>query len=283
MGKRIFLFITVNALILISISLLTTVLQGVFPELGRHQYSILAFSLIWGFGGALISLFLSKSVAKRAYGLQMLSPNTSSPVERRIMEMVYYSAKQAGIKMPEVGVYSSEEVNAFATGWNRNKALVAVSEGLINGMNENEVEAVIAHEVSHIANGDMITLTLIQGVVNSFVLFMSRIIASVVVSNRRGGAFLYLGIQLVLEIVFTFFGAIVVAYFSRWREYRADAGAANLVGRDKMIQALERLKGKPILMTDSMATFKVSGFSKWGNVFATHPSLDKRIKALQKK
>lgn len=206
--------------------------------------------------------------------------------------MVSAQAKKAGIGMPEVAIYDSPEINAFATGMNKNNALVAVSSGLLNGMSEDEAEAVLAHEVSHIANGDMVTLTLIQGVVNTFVIFLARVIAGAISNATRGnnsgggalGGFAYYGIVFVLEMLFGILASIIVMWFSRQREYRADAGSAKLAGRQKMIAALTRLKSNSESQLDgTMMAFGISGKSAFSELFMSHPPLDKRIDVLRRR
>jgi heat shock protein HtpX len=218
--------------------------------------------------------------------------NPTTPTERWLINMVSAQAKKAGIGMPEVAIYDSPEINAFATGMNKNNALVAVSSGLLNGMSEDEAEAVLAHEVSHIANGDMVTLTLIQGVVNTFVIFLARVIAGAISNAARGsnngssalGGFAYYGIVFVLEMLFGILASIIVMWFSRQREYRADAGSAKLVGRQKMIAALTRLKSNSESQLDgTMMAFGISGKSAFSELFMSHPPLDKRIDVLRRR
>jgi heat shock protein HtpX len=270
------------------------VLNIVFAAFGIDNRSItglLVFSAVFGFGGALISLAMSKWIAKRSTGAQVID-NPTTPTERWLINMVSAQAKKAGIGMPEVAIYDSPEINAFATGMNKNNALVAVSSGLLNGMSEDEAEAVLAHEVSHIANGDMVTLTLIQGVVNTFVIFLARVIAGAISNAARGsnngssalGGFAYYGIVFVLEMLFGILASIIVMWFSRQREYRADAGSAKLVGRQKMIAALTRLKSNSESQLDgTMMAFGISGKSAFSELFMSHPPLDKRIDVLRRR
>jgi heat shock protein HtpX len=242
-----------------------------------------------GFGGSLISLLISKWTAKRMVGARLIEA-PSGTTERWLYDTVKRHAERAGIGMPEVAIYEAPEINAFATGWNRNNALVAVSTGLLQGMTQEEAEAVIGHEVSHVANGDMVTLALIQGVVNTFVIFLSRVIGHLVdrivfkVERGHGPAFWITAIvaQLVLGILAT----MIVMWFSRQREFRADAGGAELAGRNKMIAALERLKsnhGQPAQLPDQIAAFGISGGVAGGfkRLFMSHPPLDERIAALR--
>ena len=285
---RILLFLATNAAILVVISVMFSLLgiEGVLQQNGvdLDLQALLVYSAVIGFSGALISLFMSKFMAKRSMGVQLIE-NPSNPTERWLVDTVARQAQQAGIGMPEVGIFQGAP-NAFATGWNRNDALVAVSTGLLSSMNQDEVEAVLAHEVSHVANGDMVTLTLIQGVVNTFVVFLSRVIGHVVdrvvLKNERGHGPGFFITSLIAQVVLSFLASAVVAWFSRWREYRADAGGASLAGNQKMISALQRLKqGHSDSLPDEMAAFGISG-GKLAAIFASHPPLDDRIAALQK-
>lgn len=297
MFKRVLLFLGTNLLVITTISIITSVL-GLHNYLTAHgiDYVQLAiFCALWGTGGAFISLLMSKFIAKMAMGVVIINPKTATRDEQFVLELVYAIAKKDGLKkMPEVGIYHSPELNAFATGPSRNNALVAVSTGLLSGMNRDEIEAVLAHEISHVANGDMVTMTLVQGVVNAFALFLSRIIAygiSVALSkgdDREGGDISHLTyglLTVVFDILFTLLGTLLVAAYSRWREYRADLGSARLVGKDKMISALKRL-GQGAVMEDdrapSLAALKIMHHSNWLSLFSTHPSLEKRIERLQK-
>lgn len=288
--RRIFLFLLTNLAVVL---VLGVVLNIVMAALGipRDSYTgLLVLALVFGMGGAFISLLMSKFMAKRATGAQVLT-NPTTATERWLVETVQRQAQAAGIGMPEVAIYQAPEINAFATGANRNNALVAVSTGLLNSMNQDEAEAVLGHEVSHIANGDMITLTLIQGVVNTFVIFMARVIANIISSSMRGsnqegglGFFAYMAVVFVLEAVFGILASMIVAWFSRHREFRADAGGASLAGRTKMIAALERLRqqSEPSHLPDQMAAFGIRG--KGGGLMAllaSHPPLEQRIEALR--
>lgn len=238
--KRVFLFLVTNLAVVLVLGIVLNIVFAAFGIDNRSITGLLVFSAVFGFGGALISLAMSKWIAKRSTGAQVID-NPTTPTERWLINMVSAQAKKAGIGMPEVAIYDSPEINAFATGMNKNNALVAVSSGLLNGMSEDEAEAVLAHEVSHIANGDMVTLTLIQGVVNTFVIFLARVIAGAISNAARGsnngssalGGFAYYGIVFVLEMLFGILASIIVMWFSRQREYRADAGSAKLVGRQK--------------------------------------------------
>jgi heat shock protein HtpX len=291
--KRIALFLAVNLLILLTLSV-TLQLLGVRPYLsarGMDYQALMIFCLVWGMGGAFISLALSRVMARWMMGVRVIDPGTSDPELSRLVQTVHRLARAANLpKMPEVGLYPSPEVNAFATGPTKSRSLVAVSAGILEAMNETELEGVLAHEISHIANGDMVTMTLVQGIINAFVMFLARII-SFFIANRgrdddsRSAAPNYL-LTWLLEMVFSALGMIVVAAFSRRREFRADAGSAALAGSEKMIAALEALKGNvpyvDLTGNRSVATLKISG--KPGGMmalFATHPPLDERIARLR--
>lgn len=288
--KRIFLFAVVNLLIVVTISILTSVL-GLQPYLQSGGYDITSlaiFCLIWGMGGAFISLALSRIMARMMMGVQVIEPN--DPQYGELVQRVHALARKAGLKtMPQVGIYESPELNAFATGPTKNRSLVAVSTGLLERMDSGAVDGVLGHEVAHIANGDMVTMTLIQGIVNAFVMFFARIIAFIVGNFVRDDSLRYLvrfAVTIVLEIGLSILGMIVVGYFSRMREYRADRGGAKLAGRDKMIRALESLKAAYETRDEdqpaSLATLKISG--KSGGLLAllsTHPPLDDRIARLR--
>lgn len=293
MTKRIFLFLLVNFLVVAVISFFLYIfnIQPFLQQKGLDLPTLAIFCLIWGMGGAFISLLLSKFLAKSMMGIRIIDPNTSDPIARELLETVYQLSRKAGLPaMPEVGIYSSPEVNAFATGPSKRNSLVAVSSGLLQRMNEEQVEGVLGHEVTHIANGDMVTMTLLQGVVNAFVMFFARIIAYVLTrSDRRegeSGGFAYYGIVFVFEMLFMVLGSIVIATFSRRREYRADLGGAKLSSPEKMISALTALK-KTIEVKDSskdqpaFQAFKISNYSGMLKFFASHPPLDDRINRLQ--
>lgn len=290
-AKRVFLFVSVNILIIATLSIVMSVL-GVQPYLdakGINYQSLMIFCLIWGFGGAFISLALSRVMAKWMMGVKLVDPQTSNPELRNLVYKIHGFARKAGIeKMPEVGYYEAEDLNAFATGPTKNRSLVAVSTGLLNSMNEKELDGVLAHEVAHIANGDMVTMTLVQGIVNAFVMFLARVIgffASQFVDEEKR-PMVQFGIVIALEIALGILGMIVVSAFSRRREYRADSGGAALSSRDSMISALERLKvNVGIPQADdqpAIASLKISG--KTGGLlklFSTHPALDDRIAKLR--
>lgn len=294
MLKRVFLFLATNILVIATISIITNAL-GLHSYLTRYgiDYQALAvFCLIWGMTGAFISLFLSKFIAKMSMGVVIIHPKNATQNERYLLDMIHTLAKRAGLtKMPEVGIYHSPELNAFATGPGKNHSLVAVSSGLLANLNRDEVEAVVSHEISHIANGDMVTMTLVQGVINSFAMFLSRIAAyaaSIAMSrddekSSEVSHMTYFIFTFVFDILFTMLGSILVASYSRWREYRADAGGAKLAGRDKMIAALQRLKAGVDIVDDrapALAAFKISHHPAWLDIFSTHPPIDKRIARL---
>jgi heat shock protein HtpX len=289
--KRIFLFIVTNlaVMLVINVTLRLLGVDRILNESGGINFSnLLVMSMVIGFAGSIISLFMSKWSAKRMVGAQVIE-NPADPTERWLVETVKRQALSAGIGMPEVAIYEAPDVNAFATGWNRNNALVAVSRGLLDNMSKDEAEAVLAHEISHVANGDMVTLALIQGVVNTFVVFFSKIIGHfvdrVILKNdgRNGpgiGAFVT---EIAAQMVLGILASIIVMWFSRQREFRADAGGATLAGREKMIAALERLKmnHEQASLPKQMAASGISGGSAMGKLFMTHPPLDERIAALR--
>ncbi|MBK7352402.1 MAG: protease HtpX [Nitrosomonas sp.] len=289
--KRILLFIATNLAILVVLSITLRILgvDRILDEQGGglNFSALLVFSAVLGFGGSLMSLAMSKWSAKHMTGAQVIEI-PSNATEGWLVETVRKQAHVAGIGMPEVAIYDSPDINAFATGMSRNNALVAVSTGLLANMHRDEAEAVLAHEVSHIANGDMVTLTLIQGVVNTFVIFLSRVIGHAVdriifkTEEEHGPA--YMVTSLIAQIVLGILASIIVMWFSREREFRADAGGAKLAGRQKMIAALERLKQQyePSHLPDKIAAFGISGnSSKISRLFMSHPPLDERIAALR--
>ena len=287
--KRIFLFLATNMAIVLVLSL-TMRLLGVEPylnEQGLNLGSLLIFAAVMGFGGSFISLALSKWMAKKSVGAQVITdPRTAEEIW--LVQTVTRQAQAAGIKMPEVAIWDSPEVNAFATGMNKNAALVAVSTGLLHSMTKPEAEAVLAHEVSHVANGDMVTLALIQGVVNTFVMFLSRVIGyvvdKVVFKTERGTGPAFFVTMIIAELVLGVLASIIVMWFSRQREFRADSGGATLAGRQNMIAALERLKqAHSGPLPEKMAAFGISGGGGGGikRLFMTHPPLDERIAALK--
>jgi heat shock protein HtpX len=288
--KRIFLFVVTNLAILVVLSITARLLgiDRILNANGLNLTALLMFAALFGFGGSLISLAMSKWIAKMSTGARVIT-QPSNGVEQWLVDTVRRHAQQARIGMPEVAIYDGPEINAFATGANRNNALVAVSAGLLNNMTRDEAEAVIGHEISHVANGDMITLALIQGVVNTFVIFISRVIGNlvdrVVFKNEEGPGIAYFVTSIVAELVLGILASIIVFWFSRRREFRADAGGAQLAGRDKMIAALQRLKAnhEPSTLPQGTQAFGISGKTGGGLVrlFMTHPPLDERIEALR--
>jgi len=293
---RIGLFLGTNIAILVLFSLIFRVLgleqylasQGIHSDLT----SLLIMCAFFGFAGSFISLLLSKTMAKMGTRTRIIAA-PSSPDERWLLETVADLAKKADIGMPEVGIFPAQQSNAFATGWNKNKALVAVSEGLLHRFDREEVRAVLAHEIGHVANGDMVTLTLIQGVLNTFVMFFARILGSIidkaVFKNERGNGIGYFMIVMVLQVVLGILASIIVMWFSRWREFRADAAGAQLAGRSAMIRALQKLQAEtqahiPNQMPDTLTAFGISpGWKKSvSQLFMTHPPLEVRIDALRR-
>jgi heat shock protein HtpX len=288
--KRIFLLIATNVAIMIVLSIVVSVLgfDRYLTREGLDLQALLAFSAVLGFGGAFISLLLSKWMAKAAMGVKVITePRTEA--EQWLVNTVRQQAQAAGIGMPEVGIFDSPDPNAFATGASKNSALVAVSTGLLNNMRRNEVEAVLGHEVSHVANGDMVTLTLIQGVMNTFVFFLARVIGFIVdrvlLKNDRDGVGIgYMATVIVAQLVLGILAGMVVAWFSRKREFRADAGGAYLAGTNSMIGALEALRRvhSPTALPEKMQAFGIrSGPPQgWQKLFMSHPPIEERIAAL---
>lgn len=290
--KRIMLFIATQVLMIVSINIIYSLLVS-FGLVPRGEYgNIIVLSIVIGFTGSFMSLFMSKFIAKSMMGVKVVE---SSGQYGALVQKVHFLARRAGLeKMPEVGVYESPEVNAFATGPSRNNSLVAVSTGLLNQMDPDEVEGVLAHEVTHIANGDMVTMTIVQGVINSVVYFITFILVNIIQNAMRGdndresGIGSYFLRQIIFNVLFaalSFAAYPVIAWFSRYREYRADEGGAKLAGKDKMIAALERLKSKVDLIEkddQSIQAMKISNRSSFGALFATHPPLDQRIEALRR-
>lgn len=289
--KRIFLFILTNMAVLVVISI-TLRLLGVDRVLdqggGINFNALLIMSMVIGFTGSIISLLMSKWSAKRMVGAQVIT-NPIDPTERWLLVTVNRQAQMAGIGMPEVAIYDAPDVNAFATGWNRNNALVAVSTGLLHNMSRDEAEAVLGHEINHVTNGDMVTLALIQGVVNTFVIFFAKLfgilVDRILLKNdgRNGpgiGAFVA---EIIAQLVLGVLASIIVMWFSRKREFRADAGGANLAGTNKMIAALEKLKAnhEQVNLPEKIAAFGISGGKGISRLFMTHPPLEDRIAALR--
>ncbi len=297
-AKRIFLFAVVNILVVTTISVILGLLRvgHYFPQGGLAGLAVIC--LVWGFAVALISLALSRLMAKWMMGVQVIPPNTTDPTLQNLVQTVHGLARAAGLpKLPEVGIYDSEEVNAFATGPTKSRALVAVSTGLLRRMGSRETEGVLGHEITHVANGDMVTMTLLQGVINAFVLFLSRVLAFAISQALRsrddrdsgGGALQFLLVML-FQIVLSILGSMVVFWFSRWREFRADAGGARLAGRQNMIdalRALQRLHEPEAAAAEAQEhqafqAFKISG-TRGGilRLFASHPPLEERIARLE--
>lgn len=289
---RIALFVLTNMAVLAVISVVFNVLgleAVISQETGLNLTSLLIMSALIGFTGSLISLFISKWMALRQTGAKVIE-SPANPTEAWLVATVERQARDAGIGKPDVAIYDSPDVNAFATGASKNKALVAVSTGLLNRMSQDEAEAVLGHEVSHVANGDMITMTLIQGVVNTFVIFLSRIVGylvdRVILKNDRGLGIGYFVSSIAAQILFGFLAMFVVTWFSRRREFRADVGGATLAGNSKMIAALERLKqgSEDAALPKQLSAFGISGGksqSSWRDLLMTHPPLDQRIEALR--
>ncbi|MHC5226614.1 protease HtpX [Ignatzschineria sp. LJL83] len=285
MIKRFGLFVLTNIAILAIMTIVFGVLQflGIIPEGGTSTYTgLFIFCLIWGMGGSIISLMLSKWMAKRSMGVHIIeTPQTE--FEAWYVGVVTRQAQVLGIKTPEIGIFEDPNPNAFATGATKNSSLVAINTGLINAMNKDELEAVIGHEMAHVANGDMVTMMLLQGIINAFVMFFARIIARVVASQVRDelAGIVYFATTFILQIVFGILASMITSAFSRYREYRADEGGAKLTSNTQMAAALDALKrvSAPADLEGEFAAFGISG--KFGHLFSTHPPLDKRIEALQ--
>jgi heat shock protein HtpX len=296
MFKRIALFLAVNILVMLAGSLIITIvinafgLQPVVGQGGTNYTTLMVICLVWGMVGSLISLRLSRWMAKRIYNIEALSP--TGP-QGQLVQKVYTIARQAGLKkMPEVGIYNSPEINAFATGHSKDASLVAVSSGLLNRMDSEEAEGVLGHEISHIANGDMVTMALLQGIINAFVMFFAQVATMIIDNMMRGDDnrgrglgffarhFVYMG----FSVLFGFLAAPILMGFSRFREYRADAGSAGLVGKQKMIKALEALKKNYDQIKEEkpeMAAFQISSKMSFMEFFSSHPTLEKRINRLK--
>lgn len=298
--KRILLFVLTNIAILVVISIILNILgvSGYVNTQTIDYKSLFIFAAVIGFTGSFISLFLSKFIAKMSMGVQIIR-TPSGQREQWLIDTVRRIAEKVGVGMPEVGIYESPAPNAFATGWNRNNALVAVSSGLFDVMTQDEIEGVLGHELSHVANGDMVTLTLIQGVLNTFVIFFARVAAIFVTralsqdreENGGLGSFTYYLIAMVFQIIFGILATMIVMWFSRHREFRADAGSAKLLGKQKMIMALQKLQQvseQPVVKqvekqtTPAMAAMQISSGHSILGLFASHPPLAARIEALQR-
>ena len=291
--QRIFLFLLTNIAIMVILSVTLRVLgvESLLAQNGSdlNLNALVIFSGVFGFGGAFISLAISKWMAKRMTGAKVIE-NPSNNVEKWLLDTVEKQSKIVGIKMPEVAIFPSPQMNAFATGASKNKALVAVSQGLLDSMTQGEIEAVVGHEMSHVANGDMVTLTLIQGVVNTFVIFFSRVIGHVVdrviLKNQRGHGIGYFVTTIFAQIILSILASVIVMYFSRKREYVADTGGADLAGHQNMINALKRLGQKePEALPEQLAAFGIGEKPKtgWRELWSSHPPLEDRIKALEKR
>lgn len=291
--KRFGYFILTNVLVMVTIGIAWSLISHFLGLAGINQYlpTLMLFCLLWGMGGAFISLRMSKFAAKHFYGVKLIDPKTTEPQLRQLVDKVHELARRAQLPaMPEVGIYESPDVNAFATGPSKKNSLVAVSTGLLRRMSDKEVEGVLGHEIAHVANGDMVTMTLIQGVVNAFAMFFSRILANVIASNvdEKYRTVVHFLCVIVGDIAFTLLGSIVVNFYSRKREFRADAGSAKISSTANMIAALQRLQSlheAPPARDDAMATLKISGREKKGSIadlFMTHPALSDRIAALER-
>lgn len=290
MGKRIFLFILTNLAVVLTLSIVLSVLgvgQYISADGSLDLGALAIYSLIWGMAGSFISLQMSRWMAKRATGMTLVDGRTGRDDLDWLYSTVERLARQANLPMPEVGVYDSAEVNAFATGPSKRRSLVAVSSGLMRAMRQDEVEGVLAHEMAHIANGDMVTMTLLQGVMNAFVMFLARAIAHVVTrsGDREGnGGGMYFLVVIGLQIGLGILGMLVTSWFSRHREFRADFGGATLAGRDRMLGALRRLAANHDMVDtqhESLATMKINGTRGWMALISTHPPLEARIAALE--
>ncbi len=291
MGKRILLFILTNILVLATITFVLSVLgvgSYINEQGGIDLGTLLIFSAVLGFSGAFVSLALSRWMAKRMMNVRVLDPDGNlSSLERQLVDKVHNFSRAAGLtKMPEVGIYDSPEVNAFATGPTKSRSLVAVSTGLINEMDSNAVEGVLAHEVAHIANGDMVTMTLLQGVINTFVVFLARIVAWTVSRMVREdlAPIVHFIAIIVFQLVFSILGSLVVLAYSRYREFGADRSGAGLAGRDIMVHALQSLKDHTHRVDNeqtSLATLKINSKKGMSMLFSSHPDLDERIRRLE--
>lgn len=291
--KRIGLFVLTNVLVIVTIGIVWSIVSRFLGMAGLNSYIpfLMAFCAVWGMGGAFISLFMSKWMAKMFHGVKIIDANNPNPELRNLVNKVHEFARRAQLpKMPEVGIYESVDINAFATGPSKKNSLVAVSTGLLQRMNEKEIDGVLAHEVAHIANGDMVTMTLIQGIVNAFAMFFSRILAGLVAANvdEKYREIVRFAVTILGDIAFTMLGSVVVNYFSRQREFRADAGGAKYSSRDSMVAALQKLRAVydlPIPPEEGQtATLMISNRDKGGiaKLFMTHPPLEVRIEALQR-
>ena len=287
MAKRVILFLLTNLAITFVLGIVLNIIFKVTGIQSQSTAGILVLSLVFGFSGSLISLFLSKTMALRSVGAEVIQ-QPRNQAEQWLFNTVQRQSQQAGIPMPDIAIYHSADVNAFATGATKNNSLVAVSTGLLDNMTEDEAEAVVAHEIAHITNGDMVTMTLLQGVLNTCVIFLSRMISTAVAStkdengNSSTNTMVFWIADIVLQMVFGVIATMIAMWFSRYREYRADAGSAKLVGKEKMIMALQRLQRvhEPQEMEGSLAAFMINGVRS-KELFMSHPPLEKRIEALR--
>ncbi|KAE8178610.1 protease HtpX [Photobacterium carnosum] len=287
--KRIALFLATNLAVMLVFSIVLNIVYAVTGMQPGSLSGLLVMAALFGFGGSLVSLMMSKSMALRSVGGVVIE-HPRNETEHWLINTIARQAEQAGIGMPTVAIYDAPDINAFATGAKRDDSLVAVSTGLLHSMTRDEAEAVLAHEISHVANGDMVTMTLMQGVVNTFVIFVSRLVAGAIsgVNNNSeegegGGSYMtYFIVSSIMEVLFGFLASILTMWYSRHREFYADAGSAKLVGREKMIAALERLKiSQEPQLEGSMMAFGINGKKSLSELFMTHPALDQRIDALR--
>jgi heat shock protein HtpX len=290
MSKRIFLFVLTNLAVVATISVVLHVLgigRYIDPQGRLDLPALAAFCLVWGMGGSFISLQISRWMAKRSLGVRLVDGRTGDAQLDWLHATVAQLAERSGLPMPEVGVYDSPEVNAFATGPSKKRALVAVSSGLLRRMQPNEAAAVLGHEVAHVANGDMVTMSLLQGVINAFVMFLARVISFALASRSSDGERSHgsnFMVVILLELVLGFFGSLIVFWYSRQREFRADAGSAGIVGKANMIAALRRLANSKELVEPEqaqLASFKIAGRRGFARFLSTHPPLEERIAALE--
>lgn len=283
MGRGLVYLLTMAGVV-VTLGIVLNVACALFgvPVGGGNFVMIVVMSALMGFAGSIIGLFLSKTIVKHQMKVQVIT-KPKNQAENWLVQTVALLAEKKGVKMPEVGIYDADEMNAFATGWNKDAALVAVSSGLLEHMEQNEIEAVLGHEMSHVSNGDMVTMCLVQGAVNTLAYLISFVIANALRANNRGSSFQIYMIQHLCIMVFGFLGNLAVLAFSRWREYRADAGSAQVLGKDAMIQALEALGRQTVeKKPDEVRTMCIFGVDSVSELFMTHPPLEKRIAALKK-
>lgn len=283
MGRGLVYLLTMAGVV-VTLGIVLNVACALFgvPVGGGNFVMIVVMSALMGFAGSIIGLFLSKTIVKHQMKVQVIT-KPKNQAENWLVQTVVLLAEKKGVKMPEVGIYDADEMNAFATGWNKDAALVAVSSGLLEHMEQNEIEAVLGHEMSHVSNGDMVTMCLVQGAVNTLAYLISFVIANALRANNRGSSFQIYMIQHLCIMVFGFLGNLAVLAFSRWREYRADAGSAQVLGKDAMIQALEALGRQTVeKKPDEVRAMCIFGVDSVSELFMTHPPLEKRIAALKK-